>query len=253
MRLHSLTFIVAIFLACPVFGQTVEDLTTALVEKRSAVERLTEEVESAKRARREQQRAFTAQKAQLDAELQREGLRHSQLTDALARKRTLIESAKESDAALLPVFDSGAQVLRGYIEGSLPFRRVERLSEVESLERKLKDGLLTPRNALTRLWSLVEDEQQLTKESNLDRDIITVDGEDIMADILRLGSVGLFFRTGDGRVGSVARTSNGWTATYLDGQDDLEQVTHLFDAFKKQIRVGYFQIPNLLPPMEVAQ
>ena len=253
MRLHFFTIFMAICLACPAFGKTVEDLTTALVEKRSAVERLTEEVESAKRARREQQRAFTAQKAQIEAELQREGLRHSQLTDALERKRKLIEAAQESDAALLPVFESGVATLRTYIKGSLPFRQAERLSEVDVLERKLQDGLLTPRNALTRLWSLVEDEQQLTKESSLDRDVVTIDGEELMVDILRLGSVGLFFRTGDGRVGSVSRTADGWIAKRLESEDSLIQINQLFDAFKKQIRVGYFDVPNVLPRTEVAQ
>jgi hypothetical protein len=57
----------------------------------------------------------------------------------------------------------------------------------------------------------------------------------------------LFFKTGDGRVGHAVREGSTWTARTLQDAEDRKRVLHLFDSFKKQIRTGYFEIPNALP------
>ena len=56
----------------PALADEVVGLTESLVQKRATIERLTDEVERQKRLRREQERAFGGQKAQLEAELRRE-------------------------------------------------------------------------------------------------------------------------------------------------------------------------------------
>ena len=245
--LKVLTLLAAFVLASSAQADEVVDLTDSLVKKRAEIERLTDDVERQKRLRREQERAFASQKVQLEAELRRESVRHAQLEEAQTRKRTVIEGAKRTDAALLPVFKSGATSLRSYIEAGIPFRKAERLKEVKTLEDRLENGLLTPRNALTRLWSLVEDEQRLTKETGLFRDTLTIDGQQMMVDVIRVGTVGMFLRTGTGRVGKVTRGKDGaWRTAFLDSEANRRQVNTIFDAFKKQIRVGYFDLPNLL-------
>ena len=62
-------------------GEPIENLTEALVKKRAATEKLTDDVEDQKRARRAQKREFTGQKAQLESELRRESVRAAQLRD----------------------------------------------------------------------------------------------------------------------------------------------------------------------------
>ena len=230
--------------------QDADALVKSLVEKRSKVEELTEELENKKRERRAKQRAFENQKAQLDAELQRESVRHAQLTEAMQRKKVLIEASKERDAALLPIFEKNAAALKRYVETSLPFRQGERLAEVDLITQKLSGGLLSPRSALTRLWSLIEDERQMAKETGLYRDTVTVDGQKLMVDVVRIGTIGLYFRTGTGRVGLVTRSDSGWTTTFVDEERGRLQINHLFDSFKKQIRVGLFDLPNMLPMPE---
>jgi hypothetical protein len=229
-----------------VWAQDVQSLTVSLVKKRAAVEELTDQVEREKRLRREQQRAFSAQKAQLESELQREDVRHAQLVEAKGRKTAVIDSAKQSDVALLPVFEKGAESLKAYINTSLPFRRSERLGEVKNLQDRLKNGLLTPRNALNRLWSLVEDERRMSKENGLFRNTLVIDGQSMMVDVIRIGTVGMYFRTGTGRVGVVTKAGKVWQSQFLDSESSRRQVSTLFDAFKKQIRVGFFDLPNLI-------
>ena len=235
----------------PAMSEDVSSLTQSLVKKRAANERLTDDVERQKRLRREQQRAFASQKAQLEAELRRESVRHAQLLEARTRKTAIIDAAKQTDAALLPVFEKGSAQLIQLIQGSLPFRKSERVKAVTDLQNQLKNGLLTPRNALTRLWSLVEDEKRMTKETGLFRDTLEIEGHPMMVDVVRMGMVGMYLKTGTGRVAMVSRTQRGqWKTTFLDTEAQRRQVNLVFDSFKKQIRVGYFDLPNLLPIAE---
>ncbi len=248
----------AVLLACagpaaspsPAYAEDGAGLAASLVELRSEVERLTDALEDARRTRRSQAQGFAARKAQLEAELQREELRVRQLREARERKRAEIEAAKADDAALLPVVEAGAAALRAHIDRALPFRREQRRAAVDQIEEKVAEGLLTPRAALSRLWALVEDELRMTRDTGLYRETLPIDGEPMMVDVVRFGAVGLYLRTGDGRVGTVAKVAGEWRTTLLDGEDETARINALFDGFKKQIRVGFYTLPNILPAPE---
>lgn len=235
-------------LAGSAHAQDSAGLAEALVTLRSDVEQLTDRLEDHKREARERKRALAMQVAQLEAELQREQLRVRQLREARDRKKIEVERAAADDAALRPVVAAAADVLEARVDGSIPFRRTERWAAIKSIEDKLDEGLLTPRSALSRLWALVEDELRMTGDTGLFRETIELDGGPVMVDVVRLGTVGLYFKTGDDRVGTVARVGGAWQTTRLDDEADRMQVLALFDAFKKQIRVGFFALPNIFPP-----
>lgn len=225
-------------------------LAAALVELRSDVERLTDTLEDARRTRRSQAQSFAARKAQLDAELQREELRVRQLREARERKRVEIEAAKADDAALLPVVKAGAGALRAHVDRSIPFRRAQRRAAIDRIESRLDEGLLTPRAALSRLWALVEDELRMARDTGLYRETLEIDGAPMMVDVVRLGTVGLYLRTADGRVGTVSRVAGTWRTALLDDDEARQRVAALFDGFKKQIKVGFYTLPNILPAPE---
>lgn len=228
-------------------ANSMEELAGALVKLRVEIDGLTDEIETTKRMSRERRRAFESQKAQLEAELQREQVRHAQLSESKDRKKLKIDTAKTSEAALVPVFDKAANQLESYIRQGIPFRVQDRLKEVKTLRQRLSDGVMTPGMALSRLWSLVEDEQRMSRDTGLFRDTIEVNGQATMVDVIRMGNVGLYFRSGDNRVGRIVRRKNKWITEFIiDGQGQ-ERVLHLFELFKKQIRVGFFDLPSILP------
>ena len=91
----------------------------------------------------------------------------------------------------------------------------------------------------------------MAKETGLFRDTVQVDGEPMMVDVIRVGTVGMYFKTGTGRVGIVAQSQGKtWQTQFIDGEANQRQVSTLFDAFKKQIKVGFFELPNLFPVAE---
>lgn len=221
-------------------------LARSLVDLRAEVEALTDELEAARRARDEGRRALAARKADLEGELQRERLRVRQIEEATNRKKAEAAAAREAEQALLPAFYAAEAQVRAHVEASLPFRREERLAEVTAVRRRLDEGLVTPANALARLWALVEDELRLTGDMGLFRQTVTLDGEERLADVVRLGMVGLYFRAGD-EVGVLHREGDRWVAVALKDPEQRRTLDELFASFGKQIRVGYFRIPNLLP------
>lgn len=245
--------VAAFAVVSPAAAESGRDLATSLVELRSEVERLTDAIEDARRSRRAKTQGFASRKAQLEAELQREELRVRQMREARDRKKVEIERAKAADAALLPVVEVAAAALRAHLDRALPFQLDARRAAVQQIEDRLAEGLLTPRSALSRLWALFEDEIRMTRDTGLFRDTVEIDGEQQMVDVVRLSTVGLYLRTGDGRVGTLARVDGAWKTTMLTGEDEKTQIDGLFDGFKKQIKVGAYTLPNILPAPEGAE
>ena len=109
----------------------------------------------------------------------------------------------------------------------------------------------TPERAANKLWAFYEDEIRLTKENGVFRQSININGEERLVDVARVGMVAMFFKTSDDAYGYVTRQNGDWAYVITEDSDEKEQIAGLFDAFKKQIRTGFFTIPNQLPKMEI--
>ena len=62
----------------------------------------------------------------------------------------------------------------------------------------------------------------------------------------------MYFRTRDLQYGRAVETGAGWRFELLDSAADQERVARLFDSLRKQIRQGYFELPNALPRSQEA-
>jgi hypothetical protein len=60
----------------------------------------------------------------------------------------------------------------------------------------------------------------------------------------------IFNKTKDGQVGKAEKKNGRWFWTPLHDPEDRKRVFVLFDSFKKQIRTGFFVLPEALPPIE---
>lgn len=233
-------------------AESADDLARRLAALRAEVEELSEELTEQKTATRNELQALARQKADLQVELDREQVRVSKLRAALAKKREKIEATSDSAEDLKPVYDAALAGVRGYVERSLPFRRRERLAELDKIDEQRRTGVLTYPRALIRLWSFVEDELRMTRENAAFQQVIQLggelDGEEQLAEVVRVGMVMVFFQTNDGVVGYTQQAADGsWSFVRADDPAQRKQIRALMDSFKKQIRVGMFHLPNALP------
>lgn len=230
--------------AAPAFAASIDDLAARLSTLRGEVESLSAELSSMTADGRDELRSLARQKADLELELKKEEIRLEKLRGALAQKRDAIRADQGRDQELSPLLHAQLEQVRKYVSGSLPFRTNQRLEELNKLEEQLRSGLLTPPRALSRLWTFVEDEFRLTRESGLYQQTISLDGQDHLADVVRVGSVALFFRTSDSEVGYVVPQGAGHVYQAVSEPNAKQQILELFDSFRKQIRAGYFELPN---------
>ncbi|MGM0577442.1 MAG: DUF3450 family protein [Myxococcota bacterium] len=223
-----------------------EGLAEELSRLRGEVEELSARVEGEKESQRMRLRSLATQKADLEIELRREEVRLQQATKSLEEQKDRVAAAAEADAALKPALLAAIDTLRAAVRAGLPYRVSDRLAELDGLATRVRDDLLAPGRGVARLWSRVEDELRLTRESALDRQVVDLGGEKVLADVVHVGTVMIFFRTKDGRYGHAERAEDGWAwreVTSAVGKEDLQA---FFESFDKRVRVGFFEVPNPL-------
>ena len=223
-------------------------LATELAKLRSEVESLSQEIEIERTATRERIEAAANRRAELESELERENRRLKRLEQSLSEHKKRIASQVAAESDLLPVVRENIQKLRAYVETSLPFQRENRLGAIDELETALGAKQIAPGKAAQRLWSLVQDEMRLTKESALYRQTIQQGETEMLADVVRVGMVFLYFKVPDGAVGQAQRTSSGWEFVPATKNEDKTRILDLFDSFQKQVRTGLFEVPAIANP-----
>lgn len=222
----------------------LDDFAARLAELRSEVESLSTTVEQKKEERRTRLRSLAGQKSDLEFQLQREESRIAQLEAQAEKKRKELAEDAVDGEDLLPAVQASMEELRGRVDASLPFKKTERLGAIDELDQKIRQGLVTPQKASVQLWALVEDELRLGRENGLYRQVIRLDGEEVLVDVARLGMVAMYFRTDDGLVGRVTHDAGEWAWVEEAGEVEKRQIHQLFDAMRKQIRTGFFELPG---------
>lgn len=230
-------------LSAPAYAD-VETKARELARLRAEVEDLTAQIEEEKSSTERKLTLLDGQRATLEAEVQQEELRLEQLRAARAELDKRMAAAKNNEEALTSVVIESIDMLLGHMQTGLPFMLAERQAELETLKKDLADGTLLPSAAASRLWSRIEDEQRLTRESGLHRQVVAVGDEELLCDVARLGMVALYFRTPHGRYGQAVKAAGGWRFELLQSAEDAQRLVPLFDALGQRRRVGFYELPN---------
>jgi hypothetical protein len=237
-------------LACSAAGAQAPSspgaLAESLIKLRSEVEQLNTEVELTRQESRTQMAALSAQKAELDAQVARLELNVRKLREDLAKRQDEAAAAGVAGESLLPVLLSATSALRDYILAGLPFKQAERLAELDDFRRQLEGGTLAPARAANRLWAFYEDEFRLTRENGIHAQTISLEGAAVLADVAKVGSMMLFFRTSDGRMGAARKAGAEWRFEVASDEADRQRIAAWFDSLTKQIRQGWFELPNTM-------
>lgn len=218
------------------------ELAQELIRLRGEVESLHDQFETDKRQHTDRMRSLAQRRLELESEVQRKELDIKKLQQATARSRQERERASTQATALSPVVRSTVDRLTQHVEGTLPFKRDDRLAELAGIEKKLEKGDLSAPRAMNTLWTYVEDELRLARENGAFSQVIELDGKEQLADVVRLGMVMLFFSTNDGRVGFAEKKGDAWVYTSVDGED-AKRIQGLFASFEKNVRTGFFEVP----------
>lgn len=243
MTLGSWVTLVAVLTFPTAHAEDVSAYATQLASLRSDVATLQEAIDIEKERQRGELRGLDAQKAELQGQIRREELRIRQLQEAVQERQSLLADDSDGADGLVPIVTGTLQSLRASVSSGLPYRAAERLAAIDALEARMAEGTVRPQRAAALTWQFLEDELRLSRESALDRQVISLQGDDHLVEVARVGMIALYFRADDGRVGRAVRTDGAWTyEVYGDGAS-LERAEIVFEALTKQIRAGWFELP----------
>jgi hypothetical protein len=235
--------VVALLIPTSALGDSVDQLARRLVGLRGEVETLQADLDQEKTEHHARMTSLATQRSELEAAVRREELKLKRLGRTLASTRARTEQAGVFADELLPLLREAIAALRLRIETGLPFQVDERKAALAELEKQLDSRVLPPAKALARLWALHEDEIRLATDNGLYRQTMTLDGEERIADVVRLGMVMLYFWAGD-RMGFALQQNGAWRFHEVPSASERHQIAALFDSFAKQVRTGYFELPN---------
>lgn len=238
----------SLLLACgsAIAADDPSELSKNLIKLRGEVETLNGALELAREEQRVGLLALNQQKAELEAQLQRQDLATREARERLAKHDADTASAGVAADTLKPVLLAAIESLRAYLTTSLPFKTDERLSALDEIKLQIETGALAPHRAANRLWAFIEDEFRITRETGLYKQTVAIGTEKVLADVAKVGSVMLFYKAQDGRVGYARREAAGWRFVPIQDGADRDRVLVLFDSLGKQIRQGYFELPAAL-------
>lgn len=228
----------------------IENLVDRIIELRADVEELDSRLQSLKKEHESRMSSLARREGELTSQREAQKLQIKKLEKKLADLREQVRKAGVATEELEPVIVEAIEGMREYVKSSLPFKRGERLASLDKLETQLKNDALEPPRVANRLWSFHADEVRLTGESGIFRQPIEIGGEERLVDVARLGMMMLYFRTDDEQYGYATNGADGWSFEYVDASRQRDQVAKLFDSLRKQIRTGYFQLPN---PIEMPE
>lgn len=247
LKLFALSFI---WLTAPLTTRAQEDISSLanrLIEMRGEVDTLQSELNVQREEHKNRMAYLTAQLADLGASKDLEALRVRQLEDDLEELRAEVAAAGDTSETLTPVVLEHVTRMQELVQDGFPFKVRERLAALDEIANQLEGGVINAQRAVNRLWAFVEDEIRMSRENAIYTQSIRLNGENVLVDVAKLGSTMMYFRTRDQAYGRAVPTASGWQFELLASADDQKQVAALFDALRKQIRQGYFELPNTLP------
>lgn len=246
-----ISFTLAATLLSPsLFAENNEEMVQSIMKLRADVEALYTQIDENKEHYKAQMKSYAVQSADNRAQINRKTTDIKLAKLELEKVKVEIAATSDESVDLAPLIERGTDTIKASINAGIPFKTSSRIASIDEINFKLEEGLITQEKALQLLWSSFDDNLRMTKEIGLFKQQIDVEGKSIMAKIGKIGTIMMFFATPDERVGYVIKQKDAYTYKVATDEKDVEMINALFDALQKQIRTGYFTVPNALVLME---
>lgn len=231
-------------------GNNLDTLASQLISLRGEVEELQAKLDNKKETHKNRMASLAVQRTDLETQLQRNNLELKQISASLEQAKLRYKDDAIAGSELKPLVINVIAQLKQKIASGLPFKTTERIATLSEISDQVELDILPAHKAVNRLWAFVDDEIRMTREAGIFRQPILLNGQEKLADIARVGLVVMVFQSAENEYGYVSKVNNEWR---YEIEYDTQGITHiqtLFDSLKKQIRSGYFELPNSLVAAE---
>lgn len=230
MRIFRLQLPIGI--ACGVLAAGMLQAQTLVVEEASEAQRAQAEMQARIDAADDESREMLAELRQLEAETRRLEARSDALAprlerrgEGLDRREAALDTLAETREVLPELELALVSRLQVWVGSDLPFLKDERLARAEGLEAGMADPDASTADRLDRILAAWRTELDYGRELDAWRGTLDEGDEDDArreVDFLRLGRVGFYYLTPDGREGGVWRADERrWRALDEAGRVEL--------------------------------
>ncbi len=223
-----------------------DEMIKSIMELRSDVESLYTQIDDNKEAYKTQMKSYALQTSDNEAQINRQETALKLTQQNIEKTQKKLEEMGSATVDLKPVVNESLDALEKDIKAGIPFKVEERVAALHQIKDDLKNRNISQEKALALTWASYDDALRLTKEIGQFKQEITLDEKPTMAKIAKVGSVMMFFATPDDRVGYVKQEGKKYSFVVAKDSTERDQIIDLFDALQKQIRTGYFTLPNAL-------
>lgn len=227
-------------------AQNSDNIVKSIMTLRADVESLYTKIDDNKDAYKSQMKSYALQTSDNEAQINRQETALKLTAQNLEKVEEELKKIGSSSEDIKPMILSALSLLSTEIKAGIPFKVEERNAALEKIKTDLKKGDITQEKALALTWANYDDALRLTKEIGVFKQEIVLDNEAKLAKIAKIGSVMMFFSTLDEKVGYVKQEGNTYAYVTVTDETEQAQIIKLFDALQKQIRTGYFSLPNAL-------
>jgi len=243
--IHSLG-LSALLLGAALSASTNEKLANSIISLRGDVENLYTDIKENKDSYHSQMKSLSMQITDTEAQINRKSTAIKLAKNELDKIQTQIKETSTGNTEIKPLVLNALDLLETSINEGIPFMVEARVADLHKIKSDLNANLITNEKALALTWASYDDTIRVTKEIGLFKQQIDLNGKNILARIAKLGSVALFFSTPTDEVGFVVKNGSKYSYKQITNPEDIKKIVALFDALQKQIRTGYFEIPNAL-------
>jgi len=233
-------------LTSSLYAKSNENMINTIMKLRADVESIYSQIDENKEGYKSEIKSLMMQKADNEAQINRKETSLQLLNSQIDTVKSKLDKESNATTSLKPMLDEAITTLKTLIIEGIPFKKELRMADIEKIEADLKAKTITQEKALALIWASYDDALRLTKEIGMFKQQITVDGEEKMAKIAKLGSIMMFFSTPDDKVGFVVKKDKKYSYEVVTDEEKVMQIVTLFDALQKHIRTGYFTLPNAL-------
>jgi len=223
-----------------------ENLVNSIIELRGNVESLYTDIKENKQRYNSEMKSLSMQITDSEAQINRESTSIKLAHTELAKIKTKIQETSSGNSEIKPLVLNALDLLEKSIKDGIPFMVDARVANLHKIKADLNEGLITNEKALSLTWASYDDTIRVTKEIGLFKQQIDFQDKKVLAKIAKLGSVAMFFSTPSNEVGFVTKNGDKYDYKHITNPEDIKKIVALFDALQKQIRTGFFPLPNAL-------
>lgn len=236
----------ATLLSSALNASTNEKLVNSIIELRGNVENLYTDIKENKDRYHSEMKSLSMQITDSEAQINRKSTAIKLAKNELEKIKTQIKETSSGNSEIKPLVLNALSLLETSINEGIPFMVQARVADLHKIKADLEAGLITNEKALSLTWASYDDTIRVTKEIGLFKQQINFKDKKVLAKIAKLGSVAMFFSTPSNEVGFVVKDANKYSYKHITNPEDIKKIVALFDALQKQIRTGYFELPNAL-------